>query len=289
MKIFFALAALAIGLTEGTIMPNPMFVNEFDVRTQPGETVTFIARLCGGCLYDRTIAMISINQPNKPWSPITGALQSVVVEDQYGNRIASNVEMNYARVFTFPYHKAYGTLHLVVTTGPATGGSEYTVTLEFLPPLEETLASIPKILPTNKPLREIQGRQYNLVTVFRTTGIKEVATQDVKYLQLNYCFEQNQPGTLVISTIATDETSGLGTYVCTGKVTGECTAMKAEFMDLSGASVNFVNVKLSGKGGDLEPLKVTVYGDGKFKEKNFFRLGASKFFPASPSVGKSEL
>jgi len=281
MKIFFALAVLTIGLVQSeVIIPTPMFVTGKDINADAGETKHFYARLCGGCLYDRSTARISINQVNKPWDQEAGSFEIVKVTDDSGNLLQTNKlpGNKYASEFTFEYLKAYGDLFLEVKTGDATGGSQYTVTLEFInrPPCKpcETAGS--------PPIKEVGANEaIPLVVVFRTNKVNHVTTQNKLWLRLDYCFPINQPGKISISTIATDTISGFGTYVCKGPgAVEECTAQSPDaVVDTSGASVNFVDVELSGKGGDLEPIRVMIYGDGNNLSKNSFRLGASKFFP----------
>lgn len=277
-----------------TFTPVPIYyVTESDISSAPKEQYVFNVPLCGGDQFEHFHVNFFVNFPDKKWNPIVGDYVAVVVQDIHGHTIGSNSASggNYLNQFSLLYHKQYSDLRLIVTSGNSPD-LKYTLTVTFTnsttsgvnvsPPLMKSryFKSEEEKLTWSKLVSTLpDGNTQELMTVFKTTEIGCVSTADATGLHLGYCFDPDQfPGSIYISTFATDEISGFATYACTHAE--NCTSTEAaKFYDTSGASVNFVKVDLADK-TQVGPINVLVRGDGRDGGQNHFTLSGSKFVPA---------
>lgn len=299
MKTLFLLLVLYTikDVTSQTKVP-VLFVTEIDVVSAANEVNHFNLRLCGGCLYDKQIATVFVNQPNKPWSILVGDFVKVYVTDSSGHQIATNKNPkktgDFEDTFSFPYYKTYGDLKITVVTANTPAGITYTLTVAFNKnqtldhqsdcearyfSTEEEIMSWKMFEKSVLFEREAGGltvgKTYELVSVFLTTSTGSVETQQPLLFELDYCFTNDSlPASVVISVTAIDELSGFATYACPAHIR-PCTTESTHFNDISGAAVNFVIADITQK-EDIGPVQIIIRGDGRYGNENNFKLAASK-------------
>ena len=227
-------------------------------------------------------AVIYLNLPNRRWNERNGDILKVKVMDMKLNRIVTNQGKNgkWLQEFNFTYYSSYGDLRLSVLSGPAPRIS-YTITLTFskVAPIgckpRGKMNAVELKLERHFYSISQKGRTHDLVPMFTIARSLSVHTTRLSWFKLHYCFPDNPPYSLTITTTALNEKSGFATYVCPQSFGSPCT-VNTELRDTSGAAVNVVPVKLK-KIQDLGPIEVLVRGDGRFSRNNKFTLAASMY------------
>ncbi|XP_065053906.1 uncharacterized protein LOC135682795 [Rhopilema esculentum] len=281
------LIAGAIGQSQnGSPIDVPVqFVTERHIFGDAFETNHFSAHLCGGCMFDKKLAVVALNLQKQPWNNTVQDILKATVTYGSGKIIASNnINGTYEEQISFVYHSSYGDLNIVVENG-AGSGMIYTVALKFHaqtygnPECEKRhLMSLVESRAHWK-YRALSGvnaaQLHELVPIFKMSSQYSVKSSDLVFLQLDYCFPHIGNYNVTISVIAEDEESAFATYACTKSIK-QCKTGNAPFHDTSGSAANTVQVRVAGA-PDIGPITVIVRGDGRYLQMNTFSLAASKY------------
>lgn len=103
---------------------------------------------------------------------------------------------------------------------------------------------------------------------------ENVKTGYLKYFRLDYCFGGSHHYNISITTVASDQKSGFASYACKKTYNGGICNVKTPYRDISGGSVNFIEMGLDGP-QEYGPVQVIVRGDGRFGEYNNFTIAGS--------------
>ena len=250
-----------------------------------GDVNNFTARLCGGCLYDKHMAVVSLNMPKQEWSEFTGDVLTVTVKDMHLKTIATNIRNGkLMQDFNFTYYASYGDLSFVVKNGAAPGFT-YTITLRFISndvhPLKTCnprwqMSAYESTLERRfYSIHSQKGKTYNLVPIFKIEQVSSVPSAKLAFFKLDYCFADHPPYNLTITTVAADHKSGFATYACP-KTIRPCN-VNTKFRDTSGSALNFIQAHISGP-EDFGSVEVIVRGDGRYQKENKFTLAASTYY-----------
>ena len=250
----------------------------------------FFLNLCGGCKYDNQTVVVMLILQQLKWDLDKGDFLNATVMSDKGDVIATNEvgdanDHEWVATFNFKYFKSYGNLKFKVVNGPGPG-MMYTMAVMFENNNEiidcENRWTVSYIETRGQCMQQVaavtEGEGfYELVPMFMTTEQLTVATNELEYLQLDYCFPNDAlKYKLFISVIATDGKSAFATYACPAGVE-DCKTFTAPFSDTSASAANFVSVSISGP-ENVGPVTVIVRGDGRLGEKNKFTLAASRYF-----------
>ena len=263
------------------------YVTERHIFGDAYEVNHFTTHLCGGCLLDKQMAVVSLNLQKQPWKSNLQDILKATVTDANGTVIKTNsIPGGFVPTFKFKYDKSYGDLNIKIENG-AGSGMIYTLALKF----EKTNETTDSRCETRWAMNPFESRAhwkhrrsvtaageqlYDLVPIFKLSGPHTVRSSDLAYLQLDYCFPHSDGKYNVsLSVIANDEQSAFATYACPKRI-WNCQPRNAPFHDTSGSAANFVQVTVSGE-QDKGPITVVVRGDGRYDEMNSFLLAASKY------------
>lgn len=280
------LLGLLVDANNGTHQVPVQYVTEKHIFGDAFEVKHFSAHLCGGCVFDKQLATVSLNLQKQPWNETLQDVLKASVADAHGTVITTNqVKGLYEQDFSFTYYKSYGDLNIRVENG-AGSGMIYTLSLKF-----KKVKDVVSDCETRWAMNLYESRAhwkyrssvtamaeqlYELVPIFKMSEPYSVKSNDLKYLQLDYCFPHKLSYYNVsVSVIADDEKSAFATYACPMSV-ADCQPSTAPFHDTSGSAANMVHVRVCGA-PDIGPVTVVVRGDGRFDEMNTFTLAASKY------------
>ena len=271
----------------GTYQVPVQYVTERHIFGDAYEVNHFSAHLCGGCLFDKQTAVVSLNLQKQPWNRTLQDILKATVMNAHGTQIATNcLTSGFVPTFKFKYYKSYGDLNIKVENG-AGSGMIYTLALKFEKSNEATDSECETRWAMNSfesrahwkhrtSITAVGERLYDLIPIFKLSEPYTVMSNDLRYLQLDYCFPHSHGKYNVsVSVIANDEQSAFATYACPVSIP-DCEPRNAPFHDTSGSAANFVEVTVSGA-QDIGPVTVVVRGDGRYKEMNSFSLAASKY------------
>ena len=264
------------------------YITEHHITGEAREVNHFRLHLCGGCLYDKKLAIVSLNLQKQAWDEALGDILTAKVYSESDELLATNlVDGELVPTFQFRYYIGHGDLKIRVKNG-AGSGMTYTLVVKFkksnetaADPVCENRSAMNYIESRNNWMHRIAAAKakenvYELVPIFRVIQPASVQTAQLMPLQLAYCFPEKQlKYRFTLMVLATDEKSSFATYACPHSVM-DCTPNNAPFYDVSGAPANFVTVTLSGE-KDSGPVTVIVRGDGRFKEQNNFLLATSMY------------
>ena len=281
----------SVNANNGTYQVPVQFVTERHIFGDAYEVNHFSVHLCGGCLFDKQTAVVSLNLQKQPWNRTLQDILKATVSTAHGTVITTNcLSGGFYPTFKFMYYKSYGDLHIKVENG-AGSGMIYTLAVKFENRTKAEDSTCEKRWAMNyyesrthwkhrTAVAAAGERLYELVPIFRLSEPYSVKTGDLRYLQLDYCFPNVQGKySLSVSVIANDEQSAFATYACPMRIQ-DCEPRNAPFHDTSGSAANFVTVNVSGA-PDMGPVTVVVRGDGRYKESNAFSLAASKYSEVS--------
>jgi len=285
--LLLAFVVALVKANNGTYQVPMQLVTETHIFGDAYEVHHFSAHLCGGCLFDKQTAIVSLNLQKQPWNNTIQDILKATVTDPHGTTIKTNsLPTGFVSTFKFPYHKSYGDLYIKIENG-AGSGMIYTLSLKFEKGKEATDSDCESRWAMNflethahwkhrTAVTAVGEQLHELVPIFRLSEPYTVKTSDLKYLQLDYCFP-NVKGKyhLSVSVIANDQQSSFATYACPSGIP-DCEPGNAPFHDTSGSAANFVQVAVSGA-AEIGPVTVVVRGDGRYKEMNTFSLAASKY------------
>lgn len=259
------------------------FITQEDQRIKGSTLLQYHAALCGGCSFDGLNARFAVNLANNPWDDDTGDTVTVHAKDSSGTVIASNLIGSGTPMpdFNFTYSSKYSDLFFDVETGPAPA-FVFTLSLTFdykdrvyFPVMD----CLPRWQMTAKEHAVVQNHTKGndmgeLVPVFKMATSENVKTGYLKYFRLDYCFGGSHHYNISITTVASDQKSGFASYACKKTYNGGICNVKTPYRDISGGSVNFIEMGLDGP-QEYGPVQVIVRGDGRFGEYNNFTIAGS--------------
>lgn len=288
--IYFAVLLFLCGLVKannGTYQVPMQYVTERHIFGDAFSVNYFAAHLCGGCLFDNQLATVSLNLQKQPWNETLQDILKASVQDANGKLITTNeVKGVHEQTFSFTYYRHYGDLNIRVENG-AGSGMIYSLALKFRK-VKGVAASdcenrwSMSWLESRAHMKYMtsvaaRGEQlHELVPIFKMSDPYAVKSNDLTYLQLDYCFPHSSGRyNVTVSVIANDEQSAFATYACPVS-TKDCEPGNSPFHDTSGSAVNLVHVNVAGP-PDIGPVTVVVRGDGRYGQMNTFTLAASKY------------
>jgi len=269
---------------------------------EPSKEQHFVAHMCAANekLYANQKVTVSLNTPYAEWNPDVG---DVVYSEAHSNGklLGSNgdadEEFSWQQSYTFVYDTT-NDIFISVRTGTCTGSLSYTLQLSFngtnpvefpaspaaTSPKESPFVRSKKSVMFQRVMESIHQTEYqSLNQIFKLQKQGTVKTKECDDYSLAYCFGESPKYTVSVSVIASDASSGFGTYICpysSWQKYGRCIQSKATAKDQSGSPANFVASDIN-EDDKCGAVLTRVCGNGRFEsENNFFMSSTGPKFDA---------